>query len=238
MAASLSGTSTPEAVADHLRGLIHAGTYSEGERIPSQRLLAKDLGVARISVSEAVRLLVDEGYLVVRRGASGGAFVTGLSQPLEAWRRRLRSRTGELDEIIEFRIAVESAAAGLAALRSTKRDLARMRAALRAMRSLQLGRGDARAAFRAADGDFHDAVALAAGNERLQRAIKDARIELFTPYDLLTYSEPVAAVLDDHEGIYEAMRDGDRARAAELMGRHIENTRAQLRSFVNLDPRR
>lgn len=230
---SVAAVSTPEAVAAHLRQRIHTGVYSPGDRLPTQRELAAALGVARVSVREGIRLLVESGYLEVRRGAAGGAFVTELSQPLEAWRRRLRSMAGELDELIDLRIAVEAKAASLAAERSTRGELADLRAAVKAMRGVRTGGTDVRAAFRHADAQFHDALAKAARNRRLERVIREARLELFTPYDLLVFEEPVRAVLQDHQDIYEAVRDGDSARAADLMTQHIEHTREQLRSFVN-----
>jgi len=224
---------TSDAVAANLRARIHAGDYSPGDRLPPQRELAEQLGVARVSVRLGIRQLVDSGYLEVRRGASGGAFVTELSQPLEAWRHRLRNMAGELDELIDFRIAVESKAAALAAERASRTELADMRAALRAMRLLRSSDRDSRTAFRHADGAFHDALSRAARNRRIDVAIREARLELFTPYDLLAFDEPVAPVLADHQAIYEAVRDGDSARASALMAEHIEHTRDQLRSFVS-----
>jgi DNA-binding FadR family transcriptional regulator len=229
------GVLTSEAVAAHLKRLILAGNYAPGDRLPAQRELAEQLGVARVSVREGIRQLVDGGYLEVRRGAAGGAFVTELSRPLEAWRQRLRSMAGELDELIDFRIAVEARAASLAAERASRADLAEMRAAVRAMRNCRSTAGEPRTAFRQADARFHDALCHAARNRRLDAAIREARLELFTPYDLLTYDDPVRPVLDDHQAIYEAVRDGDRLRAGALMAEHIEHTRQQLRSFVN-DP--
>lgn len=236
MVTAVTAVTTSEAVAVHLRQRIHAGDYSPGERLPAQRDLAEQLGVARVSVREGIRQLVASGYLEVRRGAAGGAFVTELSQPLEAWRRRLRSMAGELDELIDFRIAVEGKAASLAAERASRAELADMRAAQKAMRALRAPGGEPRTAFRYADGLFHDALARAARNSRLDRVIREARLELFTPYDLLTFEEPLKPVIDDHQAIYEAVRNGDSARAASLMAEHIEHTRHQLRSFVN-EPR-
>lgn len=224
---------TSDAVAGYLQARIHAGDYSPGDRLPPQRELAEQLGVARVSVRLGIRRLVESGYLEVRRGASGGAFVTELSEPLEAWRHRLRSMAGEVDELIDFRTAVETKAAALAADRATRAELAEMRAALRAMRLLHSSERDSRTAFRAADAAFHDALSRAARNRRLDVAIREARLELFTPYDLLAFDEPVAAVLADHQAIYEAVRDGDSARAAALMAEHIQHTRDQLRSFVS-----
>src|ERR1700754_1265718 len=52
-----------------LREHIRAGRLAPGDRLPSTRTLAADLGVARGVVSEAYAQLVAEGWLVGRRGA-------------------------------------------------------------------------------------------------------------------------------------------------------------------------
>lgn len=231
MARSVSPVSTSVAVAGVIRDRIHVGEYLPGHRLPPQRELAGLLGVSRASVREGLRLLVEDGYLEVRRGSAGGAFVTELSQPAEAWRSRLRSQVGELDDLVDFRIAVESRVAYLAAMRSTRADLSRMRSAIRSMRAIAHVATDHHA-FRLADADFHHALVRAGRNERLGRAVMEARKEMFIPYDMLSFDEPRDAVLADHQTIYEAVRDGDSAAAASLMAEHIQRTREQLVSFV------
>lgn len=218
-----------------VRDRIHVGEYTPGDRLPPQRELASLLGVSRVSVREGLRLLVEEGYIDVKRGSTGGAFVTMLSRPAEAWRRRLRNHRGELDDLVEFRIALESRIAYLAALRSTRADLARMRAAIRAMGAIGSEVSDHHG-FRTADAAFHAALGRAARNNRLNRAVMEARNEMFLPYDMLTFKEPRADVVADHQAIYEAVRDGMPPAAASLMGEHIQRTREQLLSFVAEGP--
>jgi len=229
---SVSPVSTSVAVAGYIRDWIHAGNYGAGDRLPPQRELAELLGVSRVSVREGLKPLVEAGYLEMRRGASGGAFVTELTQPIEAWRRKLRNQMGELDDVVEFRVAVESRVAYLAALRSTRTELAEMRSAIRAMRAINGDGSDQHRAFRQADGRFHDALGQAGRNERLSDAVHDARSEMFLPFDVLSFDEPRGAVITDHQAIYEAVRDGQSDRAATLMAEHIHRTREQLRSFV------
>jgi GntR family transcriptional repressor for pyruvate dehydrogenase complex len=231
VARSVSPISTSVAVARHIRDRIHVGEYAPGDRLPPQRELAGLLGVSRVSVREGLRLLIEDGYLTVRRGSAGGAFVTELSQPAEAWRSRLRSRVGELDDLVDFRIAVESRVAYLAAMRSTRADLTRMRAAIRSMRGIA-DASTGHHAFRVADADFHMALARGGRNERLTRAVTEARKEMFIPYDMLSFDEPREAVLADHQAIYEAVREGESVAAGDLMAEHIQRTRAQLVSFV------
>lgn len=236
VSSSISPVSTSEAVARIVRDRIHVGEYAPGDRLPPQRQMALLLGVSRVSVREGLRLLVEEGYIDVRRGSTGGAFVTMLSRPAEAWRRKLRNHRGELDDLVEFRIAVESRIAYLAALRSTRADLARMRAAIRQMGAIGNEVSDHHG-FRAADAEFHASLGRAARNDRLSRAVLEARNEMFLPYDMLTFSEPRAAVVADHQAIYESIRDGVPPVAASLMGEHIQRTREQLLSYVAEAPR-
>lgn len=234
MSSTVSPVSTSEAVGRMLRDRILEGEYAPGDRLPPQRELASLLGVSRVSVRQGLRLLVEDGFLEVKRGSTGGAFVTEMSQPAEARRRRLRSHRGELDDLVEFRIAVETHVAHLAALRSTRSDLARMRAAIRNMGAIANEAGDHRR-FRTTDAEFHAALGRAARNDRLNRSVLDARNEMFPPYDSLPFAEPTAVVVADHQAIYEAIRDGMAGAAADLMGEHIRRTREQLLSFVAAD---
>lgn len=204
--------------------------------MPPQRELADLLGVSRVSVREGLKPLIDAGYIEVRRGSAGGAFVTELSQPIEAWRRKLRSQMDELDDLVDFRIAVESRVAYLAALRSTRANLAEMRTAMRVMRVISTDDAHSHRAFRRADEEFHGALGRAARNDRLAHAVRDARSEMFLPFDMLSFDEPRGVVQSDHQAVYEAVRDGQSVLAAERMTGHIQRAREQLRSFVTGGP--
>lgn len=65
-----SGGGTPaEQVHGQLRGLITAGKLAAGERLPSVRQLATDLGIAPGTVAKAYRQLEEEGLVTSRTGA-------------------------------------------------------------------------------------------------------------------------------------------------------------------------
>jgi GntR family transcriptional regulator/MocR family aminotransferase len=77
---------------DRLRGMIRDGALAAGERLPSTRALAGDLGVSRRLVVDAYSQLLAEGYLVAEHGA--GTYVAGadalseVAQPQAAERLR------------------------------------------------------------------------------------------------------------------------------------------------------
>lgn len=227
MARVVTSTTLPQAVADHLRKLIHRGEVSPGERLPAERELAEQLGVARISLREAIKLLRADGYVEVRRGASGGTYVTELQRPAEAWRARMRAQVGEIDDILDLRIALETETAVLAARRHSDADLETLQRSIAALRGV-----DGRTSFRQADSQFHIGLARAARSDRLADAIQTSRGELFSPHDLLPFDEPVAETLRDHQGIYDAVRNREADRAAAAMREHLDHTRDQLRFIV------
>src|SRR4051794_32910981 len=94
-----------EVVTNRLKRAIHLGTVSPGERLPPERELARRLGVSRVTLREALRVLQADGYIVTRHGAHGGPEVTA---PPEVLRAALRERLPEFEELIAFRSVVES----------------------------------------------------------------------------------------------------------------------------------
>jgi DNA-binding FadR family transcriptional regulator len=122
----------------------------------------------------------------------------------------MRTQAGEFDDMIDFRIALETGAAHLAAVRRDRSDLVTLQAAIAKLDQVDSGH----AAFRLADSQFHRGLAKAARNARLEAAIESVRGELFSPHDLLPYVNPVDESRRDHRQIYDAVRDRDPGRAA------------------------
>ncbi len=104
---------------------VRAGTWALGEKLPGETTLAPQLGVGRSTVREAIRQLAGRGVLASRQGA--GVFVTALDAP-EDWDAVLRK--AGIAAVIEARIAIETEAAALAAVRRTPADLRSIRRAL------------------------------------------------------------------------------------------------------------
>ena len=67
-------------LADQVRRLVLAGTLSPGDRLPSTRRLAADLGVARSVAEQGWDQLRAEGWIEGRHGA--GTWVTGGAGPV------------------------------------------------------------------------------------------------------------------------------------------------------------
>jgi GntR family transcriptional repressor for pyruvate dehydrogenase complex len=198
------------------------GSYVAGDKLPPERELAARLKVSRMSVREATRILVQQGYVERRRGSTGGIIVLdrgegGVRLPLV-----ISSMMPRLTQIFEFRRAVESEAARLAALRRTRKDIAVLEAAYKGMEEgLETRR------FRAADSAFHLGIADAARNEWMREAIENARAAAWIPLDEVA-DRVFRCAQFHHDQILTAIKDRDADEAARLACEHIDFTLADL----------
>jgi GntR family transcriptional regulator, transcriptional repressor for pyruvate dehydrogenase complex len=212
-----------EVVTERIRRAIHIGSYVPGDKLPPERALAQQLGVSRTTVREAIRVLEGEGYVVSRRGASGGIIVLDQAENEERIRPLLAEKLPEIEETFDYRIAVEGAAARLAADRRTDEDLAILQDAYEVMRS---DRETQR--FRAADNAFHLAIADAARNRLMRQAIEDARAATWVPIDRLI-DRVFLTANRHHKQILEAIAGRDPDAAQKAVVDHLETARRDLR---------
>ena len=105
-------------VADALRAEIESGRWAVGERIPTENELVEWTGSGRNTVREAVGSLVRSGML--RRQQGRGTFVTADSDLQSTLSRHAAANSRR--DILELRLALDSAAARLAAIRHTPAD--------------------------------------------------------------------------------------------------------------------
>lgn len=110
-------------VIDQLRTRIADGVWPLNERLPVETALAKELGVGRSTVREAIRVLVHAGLLESRQG--DGTYVRSRREIDAALRRRVLS--ADLLNAYEVRRSLEIEAARLAAQNRSDDDVARLR---------------------------------------------------------------------------------------------------------------
>jgi DNA-binding FadR family transcriptional regulator len=222
-----------EAVVEQVRTAVDLALLVPGDRLPPERELAALLDVSRPTVREALRVLAMSGYIGIRRGSAGGAYVLERPRAGQADRVReaLSTRRRELSALLEWRRVVEAEAAALAATRISDDQLRALRARLvesggRLVRSHGL--------WRAADSRFHIAIAEAAGNPYMLDTVRKVRAELAHALDALILLkqaiEPAAA--HEHEAILAALqaRDAELARATAAL--HSRATEERLRAFL------
>ena len=148
----------------------------------------------------------------------------------ERLKRQLREEWKHFEDVLDFRIANERAVARLAAARRDEEDLRKLEEAVDQMRSSQnLWQ------FRKADSAFHLAIAGAAKNLLLAKAVEDGRAVMFLPLEPLEYQISVVELLEVHPRILEAIEERDADRADNIMTDHLKTTRRRLAAVLGLD---
>ncbi|WP_313818108.1 GntR family transcriptional regulator [Citricoccus sp.] len=169
-----SGPSRTEALVDQLRRGIVGGELVPGQKLPSESQLVTEHGVSRTVVREAILRLQTEGLVHTKRG-SGSYVLTPPSEhdagspvPRAA---PTNSVAGRMD-LIDYRVAIESEAAALAAARRSEALAEGVRRAERAF-SVSAGAPDpgGPAALLRLDFAFHRSVAEASGSALLLQAL-------------------------------------------------------------------
>ncbi len=212
-----------EQIVQQIEESILNGELSEGSQLPAERDLAKQFGVSRTAIREAIKALQEKGLVDAFPGR--GTFVTdGTSSSMRRSLDRI-IRSGEPDGwayLVEVREILEPEIAALAALRSDDQDLAAMREAVEVMDSA----GRDSDAFIEADLDFHLALAEAAANPIVLSLI-DSIVGLLREQRLLTFRVEGGPERGQHhhKRILEAIQQRDPQGARAAMQAHLSQVR-------------
>ena len=205
-------------IADQIAALIEEGEYAAGHRIPPERDLARQLGVSRPSVREALIALEVEGYVEVRVGS--GVYVLG-PRP-EHSGHALPPDSGPF-ELIRARWIIESECAALAAKNATR---AQARAMEEALEQMEADRDQGTVPL-SADRLFHLRVAEASGNSALALVVKTLWDQRTGPLFLRLehhFDTPQlwTVAIKEHREVLSAIAKHDAAAARAAMRRHMD----------------
>jgi len=213
-------------VIEQIRLAILGGRLRPGDRLPTERELAAQFGVSRVTVRDALRALEAGGLVRVKVGSGGGPYVAEPDVALlsTALANHLHLRGTTVRELAEARMALETTAARLAAARADGEDLARLRTALALPPDPLAGPASA-----ARSVDFHTALVEAAHNRALlamweaTRALTREAMNLM--HARLPDTRDVARRV--HGLLYEAIARRDGQAAVEIVREHLEDFAAR-----------
>ena len=215
-----------EVAAEQVLELISRLRLRPGDRMPTEQDLAKRLGASRTVVREAVKILSALGRVRAERGR--GLFVADDEGMLGTGRWASSFLPTDLDHVymlFEFRRTQEMETSRLAAGRATPAQLKAIEeAAATCHRGLDAGREDL---FTQGDDAFHTSIAAASNNMFLEAAVREAR-RLQAQSSLIGLGGSIgghgAKAVEEHEAIFQAIRDADPERAAQAAAVHIDNS--------------
>ncbi|MBA4422372.1 MAG: hypothetical protein C0390_04620 [Syntrophus sp. (in: bacteria)] len=221
----LSKISTADAVVNYIKQRIEGGTFKPGEKLPSERLLQKELVVSRFTLREAlarlsalgiIKTLHGKGTIVAREMNSStlaDAFI-----PLFA-----NQSIKDIIDFFEARLLIEGEAAVLSARRRSDEDVRRFEAIL----------ADSRQAINDPDryGEldflFHMQIAQSSGNVFLQNMMGCVNEYTRRYMQVLAHSEINRnASIVAHEEIYKCIKERDTSKAGIVTRKHLSRVLA------------
>jgi DNA-binding FadR family transcriptional regulator len=210
-----------EQVADRIAADIAAGRLQPGERLPSERDLARRLEVGRASVREAIAALQVAGLVETRPGS--GSFVAATPDVVR------EVHDSSPSDLLEARALLEPQVARLAAQRGRPDEEIETLLA-----TMEDATGDV---WNDCDRRFHQRIAALTGNPVLTdladriAAVMDEPLWQRLRDDSIAVPGRTTLHLAEHRMIYEAIAEGDGDAAELFAAQHIR----RVRRYMTLD---
>jgi DNA-binding FadR family transcriptional regulator len=102
---------TFEEVSSHIKSLVFEGVLKPGAKLPPETEIARQLGVGRQTVREALRVLELSGFIKVKRGLGGGSLIvnTVLDTLGAVLHDAIMLQTVTIEELTSARLVIERA---------------------------------------------------------------------------------------------------------------------------------
>lgn len=196
-----------------LKAMIVEGTLTPGERI-NETQLAKDFGVSRSPIREAIRVLEREGLLVSDEKAKVMVY-----QPTFQ----------DVEEIYQCRQALESFAVRLMINAAQADETAQIGLVLEETRKAIHQEAPAQEIIQLNE-SFHNHIILFSRNNRLKRQIDELRslMYFFRTYNF-TGTERALTIEAEHSAIYREIKAGNQEAASKAMIDHLEHDLSYLK---------
>ena len=217
-----------EIVAAALEKAILSGELKVGEKLPSEQGLAKEFGVSRNIVREALRDVKARGLLEVKNGA-GSYIARPTSADLGDMLNRLVVLSDSaINDYYEIRFALEVKACELAAQRATAEDIRELDNLIGKMKKNVMLREE----LGKLDFEFHFVIAKATKNYLFGSLLQPLKSIMTYMFDY-SYSPPARKeALQGHVRLFNALKKKSPKLAGAAMAKHLENSEFNFTNLV------
>lgn len=218
---ALDAQGTTDAALRRIAGAISQGLFLAGDRLPSERDLAAQLGVSRQTARNAIKILAHAGVLTVisGQGAGSGARIVSNDVPFDLiGGDRPQPDFREVASVLEARRLIEPNVAVLAGFKMIDEDYDAMHEVI----ELQKAAGDLEG-VRSLDIRFHLAIANAAHNRVVSALMQDLmqRLDIARHVVSIDSESEARETIDVHERTLEAILSRDPDRIERVMDEHL-----------------
>lgn len=215
-----------------IRTAILEGKLKPGDKLPAEKKLVEQFQVSKQTLRESLRALEHMGLIDVRKGIGGGAFIVEVDVEIakESLANYLYFKNLTIENLSEFRILIEPAAAKMAAQNISSGKLEALRLLNQSARdNLEMNRirDAARDEF-----NFHRFIADLTNNPILILFLDfvESMLDDFKSV-LKPDMEFFETVLDAHDRIFEAIKNRNAALAETEMREHVQAVGDHLREL-------
>ena len=222
----IKATRASEEVFAQIKSSILTGQFPSGSKLPSERELTDAFRVGRGVIREALRMLELSGFLMIRQGHGGGAYITDLTldHVENSFLDLFQSNTLSMSEVAQVRLIVEPEVARLAALNFNPSHLKQLEAA-EAGEYISFKSENERISCLTR---VHKVLAGICGNQFFEAIIR-AMMKITADVVLTVVSDMDALHgSGEHRSLIEAVKAGDEQRAAEAMTAHLKDFSVNL----------
>lgn len=212
-------------VLEHIERDLLDGRLGPGDRLPSERDLASDLGVGRSSVREAFRVLEVMGLIRTATGSGPQSGAIVIATPTGGMSALLRLQVAAqgfpLDDVVRTRLVLEDAVVTAMAT-SPDRDTTHAHELLDAMDAAGLTPGE----FLALDAQLHLSLAEASGNTVIAAMMAGLRSSIES------YVQAGVAAIEDWESMVTRLRAEHHALVAAIDAADAEAARSLVHAHI------
>jgi GntR family transcriptional repressor for pyruvate dehydrogenase complex len=226
---SVKSDKVSQHIIDQIRNAIFEGRLKPGDKLPSERELIIKFRVSKATFREALRSLEGLGFLEIRKGVSGGAFVTEVDmlKARDSFTNFLLFKNLSLEDLSEVRLLLEPYIAEKATLAITREDLHRLEKLIKD--SEHAIKNDVSFASREVEIEFRRIIASIIGNPILMFILDFVENLLIDTKEILKPGKEFSAnALRSHKRIYNALLERNVKKVHEEMVKHIREVEKDL----------
>jgi GntR family transcriptional repressor for pyruvate dehydrogenase complex len=226
---SVKSNKVSQNITDQIRNAIFEGRLKPGDKLPSERELIENFKVSKATLREALRSLEVLGFLEIRKGFSGGAFVTevDMTKARDSFNNFLLFKNLKLKDLSEVRLLLEPYIAEKATQAITQEDLSQLEKLIQ--ESEYAIKNDIAFESCKDEIEFHRIIASITGNPILMFILDFVENLLIDTKAILKPGKEFSKkVLRAHKRIYNGLLERDVKKVHEEMIRHVREVEKDL----------